>query len=35
VGRDARDVMDVYAAHMRQELLAKGGIDVREPDTVQ
>jgi len=34
-GRDARDVMDVYAAHMRQELLAKGGIDVREPDTVQ
>ena len=29
-GRDARDVMDVYSAHVRQELLGKGFVEVHE-----
>jgi hypothetical protein len=27
-GSDARDVMDAYAAHLREELLAKGFVEV-------
>lgn len=34
-GRDARDVMDGYAAHTRQELLEKGFTEVSQPETVQ
>jgi hypothetical protein len=34
-GRDARDKMDVYAAHMRNELLEKSFAEVSEPDTIQ
>lgn len=34
-GRDARDVMDVYAAHMREELMAKGFEEVMSGRTVQ
>lgn len=35
-GSDAREVMDVYAAHLRQELLAKGCQDVTgQPDAIQ
>ena len=34
-GSDARAVMDMYAAHMRQDLLEKGCEDVSEPTTKQ
>ena len=35
-GRDARDVMDVYAAHARNELLEKGFLEVQDAaETIQ
>ena len=34
-GSDARDVMDVYAANVREDLLAKGFLEVKAEETVQ
>jgi hypothetical protein len=34
-GSDARDVMDVYAAKMREELLENGFVEVAAQETIQ